>query len=1313
MKSENDIDTNALSEDSTTPGLDMMKAATNASTVLRNTTTFVDTVECTEAMVVDTPTNDVVGSIFDVPGPTKLVLVDSNLFKGAVSEIPLDGNTLITGTNAAGKTSLIQLMPLFYGAETQTISNKRHGKSFYGHYLPNATSYVAFEYRARNKQPRSVVIYEDIGGESLVYRFVRSALYEDMFVQDNGEFVPNEDFVSHLRQRGYKFASRQISTVRDYRTIIQGGKPTAKKKEDQRHMNDMVMEYTVAPRGVVLQDAHKVVQAILKRKMSLPDLEKMIVNKILGEQSKVDVNADRESLLAWPKKYLAYQNVMKKAGEASNASLLLERKKADVKERNKQIQFLVAFGLLNNEKRAVLQKEESQKENDRENEKNAFNERSNILSRSKSELEVKLTDVESRINELKKDEARLLSKNAPELAKEEEGKEAFTKELESLRSEIASIEGDQKDISSHYEVLINQVNDDFTSQREAAIVRKEDIGKEFAEKVKAMKADIQIKRDAFVASFDEKLKQLSDELSVLEREIGKKEEALKNPSVDRKVEEGVEAAESVSEQADNERDISGEKLSDLISQHEEAKKAKHKAQKVVDSLNDDKRTLEKEIRELEERKQPVPGSLLAFLRKDVPGWEETIGKVINPALLKDKSLYPVQVTNGATKGFYGIQINLDGLEPCPETSVEELKTRILEKEALVSDLDKKMKPEKQALKSAITDEEELAGQVLQEKAKHERLKENATKMRERKNSAREAKRKALADVMRLAQEKYDTSLKDYNAKRNEKKAAENEKQKHLDGFVQQEWLSVSSIERDRDEKLKAIDSELEIGKRKKERRVAEYEDQRSKALSAAGVDTERLDDIRARTKALQKRLTDIAANYRLVGEWIRVSNDMKSKLPEWEMEQKRLAAEIVEEEKRFEKERDAWRAIDDRLLSEMKIIRAELKSIEGHLARGSKALDDFEAASDENEQVLLQLKHPVLGDAAQWKSDVFSLSFDEVHADYLNVSSQLNERRKEIRASVRSLQKVFRDSEAGSPPRQYIEQYVVQEDDLSSEEWVEVFKTWFNEAHNEQLNTLVRDARSMLVRFDAMFSQINDVHRLVKNENNRLQKNLNKIPFQVIQDLQVRIVSKVEDLGFMEPLEKLSNLYRKWDKSKDVHPPQEFGAMLESLEGHWMGKQGISADLRDCIKIEGQITENNNRREFNAYTDMMDISSNGMSYLVLTTILVGFINMVRQGGDVHFIWAVDELGDIDEKNTVALLEMLRQNKITMVSATPSTSAAISKMFDYRQRFKKINGEVVLVSVEHAGSSPVRMEKSPPSLNKEITTVVRNLPEGDV
>ena len=130
--------------------------------------------------------------------------------------------------------------------------------------------------------------------------------------------------------------------------------------------------------------------------------------------------------------------------------------------------------------------------------------------------------------------------------------------------------------------------------------------------------------------------------------------------------------------------------------------------------------------------------------------------------------------------------------------------------------------------------------------------------------AREKKKAALADVRRLVQGSYDASMAAFNEKKGQKHKAEEAQREGLAGFEQEEKLRLSELETTRDTALKAIAFELEENKKKEEASIADYEIQRSKALSDAGVDTKRLDKIRRQSKDLRKRLDDIDANSSLV-----------------------------------------------------------------------------------------------------------------------------------------------------------------------------------------------------------------------------------------------------------------------------------------------------------------------------------------------------------------------------------------------------------------------------------------------------------------
>jgi len=76
------------------------------------------------------------------------IILQHSIFKGKRVNLSCDGHTNNTGTNGAGKTSSLQLIPVFYGGEPDRLINRAAGKlSFIDYYLPSDQSMIIFEYR--------------------------------------------------------------------------------------------------------------------------------------------------------------------------------------------------------------------------------------------------------------------------------------------------------------------------------------------------------------------------------------------------------------------------------------------------------------------------------------------------------------------------------------------------------------------------------------------------------------------------------------------------------------------------------------------------------------------------------------------------------------------------------------------------------------------------------------------------------------------------------------------------------------------------------------------------------------------------------------------------------------------------------------------------------------------------------------------------------------------------------------------------------------------------------------------------------------
>ena len=74
--------------------------------------------------------------------PVRLILIDS-YSPGRVVEFPVDGGAVLTGRNGRGKTTLLQLVPIFYGENpARIVGTETNRLDFNGYYLPRLTSYI-------------------------------------------------------------------------------------------------------------------------------------------------------------------------------------------------------------------------------------------------------------------------------------------------------------------------------------------------------------------------------------------------------------------------------------------------------------------------------------------------------------------------------------------------------------------------------------------------------------------------------------------------------------------------------------------------------------------------------------------------------------------------------------------------------------------------------------------------------------------------------------------------------------------------------------------------------------------------------------------------------------------------------------------------------------------------------------------------------------------------------------------------------------------------------------------------------------------
>ena len=214
----------------------------------------------------------------------RLILIDS-YSPGRVVEFPLEGGAVLTGRNGRGKTTLLQLVPIFYGENpARIVGTETNRLDFNGYYLPRLTSYIVFEYQRRDQVCLAVLHASEQGGERR-YRFVRSPYRPDLFLLPDGCNVLQSPVLRrHFKLKGV-LHSEAIASVGEYRAIVQGKVGSGKSGQRQRQL---VAEYACAGSGHHLTHIEKIVSGMFLRRTDFQDLQRMVVSCISDTDARTE-----------------------------------------------------------------------------------------------------------------------------------------------------------------------------------------------------------------------------------------------------------------------------------------------------------------------------------------------------------------------------------------------------------------------------------------------------------------------------------------------------------------------------------------------------------------------------------------------------------------------------------------------------------------------------------------------------------------------------------------------------------------------------------------------------------------------------------------------------------------------------------------------------------------------------------------------------------------------------------------------------------------------------------------------------------------
>jgi len=1177
-----------------------------------------------------------------------------------ITAIDPRGGAAVLGDNGVGKTTTLRILPLFFGHLPSQIVAASDGQEAMIHFvIPTDASAIAFEYQrgsnAETDLRLAVIRRRSEDPNNPFYRIYKSGYRKELFVGD-GRFLSDEETQAKAIELGIQGTSKL--TTADYRSVILYTPATSKDREKLRRYG---VEYSFGPRK--LDNLDRVVAAMVKKHISFPDIVQVAVGLVqhdLGqgaERAKLTFKQGKGPIERWLNNRQACLDAFRLADDvASLESDISAHASAETRFRATRADVGVV--------QAARKTESEQLVGQLAALTGARTTASSAEQARKTELTTCATEANRAAIKARGEHERAQATAQDFVDSDAEGWErkevelpALKVSLQTARDQLEAAEAKQLEANLRYTQLESETK---TRANEQAL---------------ELERSKQGHRDRERAALEQigalegvAIKQCEDELAASREQL----DLAKEPLIEQKgTWEGRKATPAASAKALAARESANERLQAHMEAEAKLATANAKAQDefqaaqrafqtqevmVADAVNGLR--LSQERLETEQRRiTPPEGSLLAALRASTDdGWRKTLAKVIDPALIARDDLEP-DLVEADSHLLYGWHLNVAAL-PSPGWADLEGAQKALEaaqERLAASQVRLQAERDKLAEKAKLLERgDEAAKDAMANLAVSQ---QHGAERRKQLDEARlqvEAERKSAVATAEAELSKINAAL-----------ASLAQQRKTVDGNAAQSKASVKlTFDRQRAEarqsaaeSIKAIDVAIANVKSGLELKLQEIQQQLKEHLSKEGVDVTKLDGLRTECKELKTAIDAREDHSGLVKRWKKWLED------------------------------GGFRAVETLKGASVKAAADSINAAK-LLAEHATAIDKAERAHQEALGVLTKRQNQV-------QDDVETLEqLDDLFGDYLAMGVSVVDPKtdaKELRSRVRAIHAAIDQKQnsvakltatlrqkltaRNSSVKEFVEATLGDIEDGSPVRRGVALSHCYKQIGSQVVNDVNITLKTQLANIDAFQKAIHAFEREVAAFNKRLQAGLTSVKcFERVEDLHLDVVTNFEGLGFYKKLSKMNDVVRRHanEEGKDYTrelPPEETALALADLMT-LLGPDGnVEVNLAAHITLKGSVTDNGQRKEFKRANQLENISSEGLTSLVLITLMTALLNTIRGDDPVHVPWITDEVGRFDPKNFVALMERLRDNRIDVVTASPELGPAQQAMFAQRYIFE--------------------------------------------
>lgn len=1160
-------------------------------------------------------------------------------------QIELDGNTLFSGGNGAGKTTILRSILYFYGAQrSENLGISRKKKRFEEYYFATINSYLVYRFEKEGSDVLAIVY--KAGGLRVKYRFAIERNKEDLkslFFEENSAVEPKELW-GRLMEKEYEL-SPILNSPKEYKSVLYG----QEKKLQNFSFFNANTEYEQIPKTLS--------NIFINSKLDSGSIKKSLVSTISGFDA-IDLNQMRRNINDFRTKYDDISSFEKNSSSIHEA--------------------VSSLGIYEEQTKLLYQTALSLGANARVSEEELEHAKSKSLS-FQTELSVLKEAHESAHSGYRLKHEQDLKEQG---ALEREIKEARDKELEYEKAQIESkLALWEKRPLLQEELLalehqLSKLLDDKGSLSERFDAMREEEVKSLRDKEQRLRSEITAIEEAYNRSnaalmqeqqemlhqhgqkSDELLQRLSKELSEANerlRDAQSREQITQNRLFDKEKIEGVK-----SELHEAQRAFSEEKSKLLLSQSQAEKIAEKiysaeqskgfDLQALLHLHEKETQSLKSEIEALEKRKNLNSASLLGYMREE--GFKEASTLC---ALLKDDILYAEGLNPSLTSGdgtLFGLQIDTSALDissyeegsvsitlQACEERLKKMNAQYLFKQ---EEVENRYRNEINALRREQGSIKTLIDEHLRLLPK---LEQNMLLLAEKSEQVQKAADEQKKAAMEEAKREREAQQKNYLE---HKRVFEEEGEK-----LQARLLSLKAeikqnqqrLDEEKENRLNTKNEEMKKFRAECDKKLEEIRGQEEETLVKGGVDAALLKRYKEEISAKKAELEKIEAFSELVSEYRidqkRIFSSLKEKIRELELLSEGIRTDeqsFVELKERYESEKMQVEQKRDAFVSRVNALQKDLKAY----------------ISFKESALYTQLSRLIEDSSSEANDENLSDMIDRLRdLGFEHASSKDRLRKKLNRAFLSiSLHNIFNLYAPSSDEDRDILESASRLKSFVLEDKIETYK--------EQV------AKEFTMTLRHLSSEIS---QLLKAEGD-ISKTVSKIN-KTLQDLQgIKVIRGIE-LRYKESDNLLLNVLKAIGKLVEENPygneinlfSQEINENfsrkalkhLDELARYLSEEKGDILSLDESFVLEFRAVENGNDTGFVPSLD--GIGSNGTDVMVKAMVNIAMLSLARkqsskQDASVYFHCILDEVGILSPAYLKELISYANNKKIRFVNGAP-------------------------------------------------------------